>query len=212
MPSFLGSIIVYTWNRKFERRDTVPAKYYEIRWHSRAGQGAKSASQLFAEAVLDMGKYAQAFPEYGAERSGAPMRAFNRISDEKITVHSSVENPNVVVVIDDTLLSPAVVEGLDEKGVLIVNTTHPIEFIRKKTGFNGKICTIKATDIALEEIKRGIPNTVMLGTIARVTGLITLEAAEQKVRGMFEKKLSAEMLQANIRALKRGYEEVSCSG
>lgn len=190
----------------------MPAKYYEIRWHSRAGQGAKSASQLFAEAVLDMGKYAQAFPEYGAERSGAPMRAFNRISDERITIHSSVENPNVVVVIDDTLLSPAVVDGLSEKGILIVNTTHPIDFIRRKTGFNGKICTIRATDIALEEIKRGIPNTVMLGTIARVTGLITLEAAEQKVRGMFEKKLSEEMLQANIRALKRGFEEVNCSG
>ncbi|MGJ8454221.1 2-oxoacid:acceptor oxidoreductase family protein [Pseudothermotoga sp. U03pept] len=190
----------------------MPVKYYEIRWHSRAGQGAKSASQLLAEAILDMGKYAQAFPEYGAERSGAPMRAFNRISDEKITIHSSVEKPNVVVVIDDTLLSPSIVDGLQDDGILIVNTTHPVDYVRKKTGFKGKICTIKATDIALEEIKRGIPNTVILGTIAKVTGLITLEAAEQKIRGMFEKKLSAEMLQANVKALKRGYEEVSCSG
>ncbi|AEH51866.1 2-oxoacid:acceptor oxidoreductase family protein [Pseudothermotoga thermarum] len=190
----------------------MPAKYFEVRWHSRAGQGAKSAAQLLAEAVLDMGKYAQAFPEYGAERSGAPMRAFNRISDEKITVHSAVENPDVVVVIDDTLLSPAVVVGLKKEGVLIVNTAHPIEFVRKKTGFEGKICIVRATDIALEELKRGIPNTVMLGTIARVTGLITLETAAQRIREMFERKLPEEMIQANLRALKRGYEEVTCSG
>ncbi len=190
----------------------MPTKYFEIRWHSRAGQGAKSASQLLAEAVLEMGKYAQAFPEYGAERSGAPMRAFNRISDQRITVHSAVENPDVVVVIDDTLLSPSIVTGLREDGILIVNTAHPMEFVRRKTGFKGKVCTVRATDIALEEIKRGIPNTVMLGTLARVTGVITLEAAEQKIRTMFEKKLSEEMIQANLRALKRGYEEVSCSG
>lgn len=190
----------------------MPAKYYEIRWHSRAGQGAKSASQLLAEAVLDMGKYAQAFPEYGAERSGAPMRAFNRISDGKITIHSSVEKPNVVVVIDDTLLSPAVVEGITEDGVLIVNTTHPIDYIRKKTHFNGKICTLKATDIALEEIKRGIPNTVILGAVAKITNVVTLESLEQKIKNMFGKKLSEEMLEANLRALRRGYEEVACDG
>ncbi len=190
----------------------MPTKYFEIRWHSRAGQGAKSASQLLAEAVLEMGKYAQAFPEYGAERSGAPMRAFNRISDQKITVHSAVENPDVVVVIDDTLLSPSIVAGIREGGVLIVNTVHPIEFVRKKTGFNGKICTVRATDIALEEIKRGVPNTVMLGALAKVTGLITLEAVEQKIRDMFGAKFSEQVVQANLRALKRGYEEVSCSG
>ncbi|KAF2958961.1 pyruvate synthase [Thermotoga sp. Ku-13t] len=190
----------------------MPAKYFEIRWHSRAGQGAKSAAQLVAEAVLEGGKYAQAFPEYGAERSGAPMRAYNRISEGKIRVHHSIENPDVVVVIDDTLLSPGIVAGLREGGILIVNTKHSIDFVRKKTNFNGKVCVINATDIALEEIKRGVPNTVMLGTLARVTGLIDLQVVEKKIREMFERKLPEEMIQANIRALKRGYEEVQCGG
>lgn len=190
----------------------MPAKYYEIRWHSRAGQGAKSAAQLVAEAVLDEGRYAQAFPEYGAERSGAPMRAFNRISDGEIRVHHSVENPDVVVVIDDTLLSPSVVSGLKQDGVLIVNTKHSVEYVRKKTNFSGKICIVNATDIALQEIKRGIPNTVMLGTLAKVTNLVKMEVIEKRIREMFERKLSEEMIQANIRALRRGYEEVQCSG
>jgi len=190
----------------------MPAKYFEIRWHGRAGQGAKSASQLLAESVLEFGKYAQAFPEYGAERSGAPMKAFNRVSDEKILIHSSVENPDVVVVIDDTLLSPSVVQGLSEDGTLIVNTTEGEDFVRAKTSFRGKVCVIDATDIALQEIKRGIPNTVMLGAIAKVTGILSLEAVQRKVRLMFEKKLTPEAVEANIRAVQRGYEEVSCSG
>lgn len=194
------------------RRDKVPTKYFEIRWHSRAGQGAKSAAQLVAETVLEEGKYAQAFPEYGAERSGAPMRAFNRISEGRIRVHYSVENPDVVVVIDETLLSPSIVSGLKEDGVLIVNTKHPMDYVRKKTNFSGRVCIVNATDIALQEIKRGVPNTVMIGTLARVTGLVNLEVVERKIREMFERKLPEEMIQANIRALRRGYEEVQCSG
>lgn len=194
------------------RKDKVPTKYFEIRWHSRAGQGAKSAAQLVAEAVLEEGKYAQAFPEYGAERSGAPMRAFNRISEGRIRVHHSVENPDVVVVIDDTLLSPTIVTGLKKEGVLIVNTAHTLDYVRKKTNFDGRICLVNATDIALQEIKRGVPNTVMLGTLARVTGLVNLEIVEKKIREMFDRKLSEEMIQANIRALRRGFEEVQCSG
>ncbi|HBT40093.1 MAG: Pyruvate ferredoxin oxidoreductase, gamma subunit [Thermotoga sp. 50_1627] len=190
----------------------MPAKYFEIRWHSRAGQGGKSAAQLVAETVLEEGKHAQAFPEYGAERSGAPMRAFNRISEGRIRVHHSVESPDVVVVIDDTLLSPTIVSGLKEDGVLIVNTKHSFDFVRKKTNFNGKVCIVNATDIALQEIKRGVPNTVMIGTLARVTGLMNLEMVGKKIREMFERKLPEEMIQANIRALRRGYEEVQCSG
>jgi len=195
-----------------ERRERMPAKYFEIRWHGRAGQGAKSASQLLAESVLEFGKYAQAFPEYGAERSGAPMKAFNRVGDEKILIHSSVENPDVVVVFDDTLLSPSVVQGLSEDGTLIVNTTEGEDFVRAKTNFRGKVCVIDATDIALQEIKRGIPNTVMLGAVAKTTGILSLEAVQRKVRLMFEKKLTPEAVEANIRAVQRGYEEVSCSG
>jgi len=103
------------------------------------------------------------------------MKAFNRVSDEKILIHSSVENPDVVVVIDDTLLSPSVVQGLSEDGTLIVNTTKGEDFVRAKTKFRGKVCVIDATDIALQEIKRGIPNTVMLGAVAKTTGIFCSE-------------------------------------
>lgn len=191
----------------------MPGKIFEIRWHGRAGQGAKSASQMLAEAALDMGKYVQAFPEYGAERTGAPMKAFNRISDEPILLHSSVENPHLVVVIDDTLLgNPDILSGTSEETVLIVNTVRPVEWVRQKAGFKGKVCTIRATDIALEELGRGTPNTVMLGAIARVTGVIDLKYVEDKIKDMFLKKFGEQVVQKNIRALHRGYEEVICNG
>ncbi|ACM22859.1 Pyruvate synthase subunit porC [Thermotoga neapolitana DSM 4359] len=189
----------------------VAKKYFEIRWHGRAGQGAKSASQMLAEAALEAGKFVQAFPEYGAERTGAPMRAFNRIGDEYIRVRSAIENPDVVVVIDETLLSPAIVEGLSEDGILLVNTVKDFEFVRQKTGFNGKICVVDATDIALQEIKRGIPNTPMLGALVRVTGVVPLEVIEKRIEKMFGKKFPQEVVEANKRALRRGYEEVKCS-
>ncbi|ABR30210.1 pyruvate synthase [Thermosipho melanesiensis] len=191
----------------------MPAKYFEIRWHARAGQGAKSASQMLAEAALEMGKYVQSFPEYGAERTGAPMKAFNRVSDEPILIHSSVDYPDVVVIIDDTMLGqPALTDGTDENTVFIVNTVKDVEYVREKLGVKGKICTIAATDIALEELKRGIPNTVMLGAIAKVTGVITLESAEQRIRKAFSKKFPEELVEANVRALRRGFEEVKCNG
>ncbi|ANQ53444.1 pyruvate synthase [Thermosipho sp. 1063] len=191
----------------------MPAKYFEIRWHARAGQGAKSASQMLAEAALEMGKYVQSFPEYGAERTGAPMKAFNRVSDDPITVHSSVDNPDVVIIIDDTMLGqPMLVDGTDENTVFIVNTVKTIEYVREKLDTKGKVCTIAATDIALEELKRGIPNTVMLGAIAKVTGVITIESAEKRIRKTFSKKFSEELVEANVRALRRGFEEVKCNG
>lgn len=191
----------------------MPAKYFEFRWHARAGQGAKSASQMLAEAALEMGKYVQSFPEYGAERTGAPMKAFNRIADVPILVHSSVENPDVVIVIDDTMLgNPDLVAGVRDETIFIVNTTKDVDFVRTKLGVKGKVCVIPATDIALEEIKRGIPNTVMLGAIAKVTGVITLESVEERIRKIFGKKFSEEVVEANVRALRRGFEEVKCNG
>jgi len=190
----------------------MPVKYFEVRWHARAGQGAKSASQMLAESALEVGKYVQAFPEYGAERKGAPMRAFNRIGDIPILIRSSIENPDIVVVIDDTLLGdPAITDGLTEEGILLVNTVKGVDYVREKTGFKGKICVVKATDIALEEIKRGIPNTVMLGALVKITGIVSLESIEKRIEEMFGGKFSKEVVEANKRALKRGYEEVVCS-
>ncbi len=189
----------------------MPVKYLEIRWHGRAGQGAKSAAQMLAESALDQGKFVQAFPEYGAERTGAPMRAFNRIGDSPILVRAVIENPDIVVVIDDTLLSPSIVEGLDEdEGILLVNSVRSFDWIRKRTNFKGKICKVPATDIALEEIKRGVPNTVMLGALIKITDVVPLSAIEKRIEEMFMNKFGPEIVEANKRALKRGYEEVEC--
>ena len=189
----------------------MPVKYLEIRWHGRAGQGAKSAAQMLAESALDQGKFVQAFPEYGAERTGAPMKAFNRIGDTPILVRAVIESPDIVVVIDDTLLSEEIVSGLDdEEGILLVNTVRDFDWIRKRTDFKGKVCKVPATDIALEEIGRGVPNTVMLGALVKVTGVVPLEALEKRIEEMFLGKFGAEVVEANKRALKRGYEEVQC--
>lgn len=192
---------------------TTASKLLEIRWHGRAGQGAKSAAQILAEAALASGMFVQAFPEYGAERSGAPMRAFNKISSSYIRSHAPVLNPDVVVVLDDTLLGAIpVTDGMKEDSVLMVNTTRGVEWVRKRTGFSGKICIVKATDIALEEIGRGMPNTPMLGALVKVTDVVPLETVEKNIRETLGGKLSEKALEGNIRALRRGFEEVTCSG
>lgn len=190
----------------------MPEKYFEIRWHARAGQGAKSASQFLTEAAEEVGKYSSSFPEYGAERSGAPMKAFNRVADVPIRVKSNVEKPDVVCVIDDTLLkNPEVTDGLSEDKLLLVNTTRSIEEVRKLSNFKGKIGIISATEIALEEIGKGIPNTVMIGALIRATNIVPLDAVKEKIRAAFSKKFSEEVVRANIRALERGYQEVKFS-
>src|SRR3989338_8786448 len=127
----------------------------EVCWHGRGGQGAKTASQFLGEAALETGKYIQAFPEYGPERAGAPMRAYTRISDEPIYIHSSVTDPDVVVVIDPTLLGYVdVTEGLSDKGILLVSTEQSPAEIRKLTNFTkGKVGTVDASRIALETLK-----------------------------------------------------------
>jgi 2-oxoacid:acceptor oxidoreductase gamma subunit (pyruvate/2-ketoisovalerate family) len=191
----------------------VPEKYFEVRWHARAGQGAKSASQFLAEAALDAGKYSTSFPEYGAERSGAPMKAFNRISDIPVRVRSNVEKPDIVLVIDDTLLgNPELTAGLDEDKPLVVNTLMEPSKVRELTGFKGKIAVVPATDIALEEIKRGIPNTVMIGALVKLTEIVPLDSVKEKVTAAFSHKFSDEVVEANMRALERGYQEVKIDG
>ena len=147
----------------------------EVRWHGRAGQGVKTASYLLAEAAMDLGKYIQAFPEYGPERMGAPMAAYTRISDEKILIHSGVENPDIVVVIDPTLVGTIdVLKGVDlEKGIVIINSSiSPSQFRKKLPEFKGTIATVDATGIALDSIGRPIPNVPMLGALIRVTNLL----------------------------------------
>lgn len=181
----------------------------EVRWHGRGGQGAKTAAQFLAEAALDMGKFIQAFPEYGPERAGAPMRAYTRISEQPITIHSGVTNPEVVVVIDPTLLEPEVAEGLGEKGIVVVNSTEPPSAVRKKLGFSkGKVAVVDATGISLDTLGIPMPNTPMLGALLKVANLVPLESLEGKIKHKFMKKLGEEKTRANIDALKRAYKEV----
>ncbi|MCG2677997.1 2-oxoacid:acceptor oxidoreductase family protein [bacterium] len=181
----------------------------EIRWHGRGGQGAKTAAQFLAEATLDTGKYIQAFPEYGPERAGAPIRTYNRISTQPINLHCGVTNPEYVVVIDPTLLSPEVVEGLSDKGILLVNTSESVDSVRQKTGFKeGKVAIVDATKISLDTLGKPMPNMPMLGALIKVVPLVELDALYEKIKAKFLKKIGEEKTEANIVGIKRAYEEV----
>ena len=182
----------------------------EIRWHARAGQGAVTAAKTVAEAAMEEGKYIQASPEYGPERSGAPMRAFNRISDAPLRVHSQVTTPDIVVVIDPTLLdSEDILEGTREGAAIIVNAPEPPGALRTRLGIAGRrVYTLDATRIALDEIGRNYPNTPMLGALARVAGQFGLEAAKRRVAKSLGDKVKEAVLQGNLRAVQRGFDEV----
>lgn len=182
---------------------------FEIRFHGRGGQGAKTAAALLAEAAIEQGKYVQSFPEYGAERQGAPVKAYTRISDKPIYLHSGVTNPNVVVVVDQTLLkSIPVTEGLDDDGLLIVNTNDTAESVKNMVGFNGKIIIIDATKIALEELGRAITNTAMLGAVEKATNIVDFEALKSHMFKHFEYRLGKDLAEKNVNAFIRAYNEV----
>ncbi len=185
---------------------------FEIRWHGRGGQGAKTAALLFGEAALATGKYIQAFPEYGPERMGAPVQSFNRISSNPIRLHSGIENPDVVIVLDVTLLGQVdLVHGLDpDKGILIVNTPLDPEDIRSKLNFKGKIYTVDAASISQETIGRNIPNTPMIGGLLKATGLMGLDEMLEDTKSKLEKKFRnrPEVIEGNLNAIKRAYAEV----
>ncbi len=181
----------------------------EVRWHGRGGQGAKTAAQFLAEAALEVGKHIQAFPEYDPERAGAPIRTYTRISTQPINLHCSVANPEYVVVIDPTLLSSDVVEGLGESGVLLVNTKESAETVRKKTGFKkGKVATVDATQISLDTLGVPMPNMPMLGALLKVAPLVKPDDLYKKVQAKFLKKIGEEKTNANISGIKRAYQEV----
>jgi len=182
----------------------------EIRWHGRGGQGAKTASQFLGEAALDTGKYIQSFPEYGPERAGAPMKAFNRISEEAMTIHSSVTSPDIVVVIDPTLVKAIdVTEGLGDDGILLVNTDKSPEDIRNTTNFKkGKVGTVDATKIALETLKLSMPNMPMLGALLKVNPLVSIDELSERVKAKFLKKIGEQKTNANLEGIKRAYNEV----
>ena len=186
------------------------AQLIEIRWHGRGGQGVVTAGKLLAEMALASGDHFQAFPDYGPERMGAPIRAFTRLSSQPITIHSQIEEPDVVLVLDPTLLGTvAVAEGLKEDGSLLVNTSMSPAEVRKATGFKtGKAFTVDASHIAIEEMGREITNTPMLGAFARATGLFDIDDLAEQLKAWFGKKITAEAVEANVRALRRAAKEV----
>ena len=184
----------------------------EIRWHGRGGQGAKTASLLLADAAFNTGKYIQGFPEYGPERMGAPITAYNRISDERITIHSNIYEPDYVVVVDDTLLeSVDVTAGLKQEGAIVINTTKSPDEVRPLLkGYNGKVCTIDAKTISIETLGAYFPNTPMLAAIVKVSGIMDEQAFLDDMVGSFKHKFAKkpEVIEGNMAALKRALNEI----
>ena len=184
----------------------------EIRWHGRGGQGAKTASLLLADAAFNTGKYIQGFPEYGPERMGAPITAYNRISTTPIRVHSNVYEPDYVVVVDDTLLSAVdVTSGLKEDGAILINTTKTIDEIKPLLkGYNGSVYTIDARKISVDALGRYFPNTPMLAAIVKVTGIMTDEEFINDMQSSFKHKFAKkpEVIPGNMQAVEVALKEV----
>ena len=178
----------------------------EIRWHGRGGQGAWTASELLARAAIREGKYIQSFPEFGPERMGAPMRAFTRISDDPINLHCAIYSPDVVAVLDPTLLKTVpVTEGLKKDGVLVINTREPPAQLEKQLNFpRQQLWTISATDIAVDILGRPITNTAMLGAVARTAAIVNLKSIKEAVKQRFPLKIA----ERNIKIVERAYSEV----
>ena len=185
----------------------------EIRWHGRGGQGAKTASLLLADAAFNTGKYIQGFPEYGPERMGAPIRAYNRISDEPITVHSNIYEPDFVVVVDDTLLEVVdVTSGLKKDGAIIINTTKDSNEIKPYlNGYEGNVYKIDARKISMETLGKYFPNTPMLAAVVKVSGIMSDEDFLNDMIGSFKHKFAKkpEVIEGNMKALEMSLKEVT---
>ena len=183
-------------------------KILEVRWHGRGGQGAWTASELLARAAIAEGKYIQSFPEFGPERMGAPVTAFTRISTEPIKIHCAVYSPDVVAVLDPTLLKTVnVAEGLDEKtGNILVNTKENPAEVRKQLKSNaGKVWTVEASEISLKILGMPITNTAMLGAVARVTGIVSLET----IKKMIDERFRGDVAAKNFTVVKEAYQGVT---
>lgn len=184
----------------------------EFRWHGRGGQGAKTACLLLADAAFCSGKYVQGFPEYGPERMGAPITAYNRISDVLCSVHCNIENPDYVVVVDETLLdSVDVTHGLSPEGAVIVNTAHsPAQIREKLRGWQGRVCTIDARRISEETLGKNFPNTPMLAAAVKVSGVLEEAKFKKDMEDSFHHKFATkpQVVAGNMAALVQAWEEV----
>lgn len=179
-------------------------KMLEIRWHARGGQGAVTASKVLADAALESGKHVQAFPEYGSERMGAPIRAFNRISDTPITVYSQVTDPDIVVILDETLLASIdVAEGLVDDGVILINTEAAPDVVRKKIvhGEKYRVYTIDATGISRKHLGRRMPNTPTIGALSKLVDMLEAKEIADSFKRNYSAKFPADVVEKNIAAI-----------
>mgnify|MGYP002578642974 FL=1 len=185
----------------------------EIRWHGRGGQGAKTASLLLADAAFNTGKFIQGFPEYGPERMGAPITAYNRISNKPITVHSNIYEPDYVVVVDDTLLeSVDVTAGLKPDGAIIINTTKSADELKQLlSNYSGSIYTIDARKISLETLGKYFPNTPMLAAIVKVSAIMNDDEFLNDMKDSFKHKFAKkpEVIEGNMKAIEMALKEVN---
>lgn len=179
----------------------------EVRWHGRGGQGAVTSVELLAQAAIGVGKYAQGFPSFGPERRGAPVAAFSRIDDKKIKVRSGIYKPDVVIVLDSSLIGLVnVTDGLKPDGVLIVNTARTPQELKKELNFSGVVATVDGTGIARKEMGVPIANTTMIGALIKMTGFMGLDDLKESVEHRF-----GRIAQKNLTAMKRAYEEIKSS-
>lgn len=188
------------------------SKTIEIRWHGRGGQGAKTASLLLADVAFTQGMYVQGFPEYGPERMGAPITAYNRLSTEPLRIHSNIYNPDIVVVVDESLVDAVdVTAGLKEDGAIIVNSQRTPEEVRATfAGYRGKLYLIDAKTVSLRNIGKNMPNTPLLASVVKVSGIMEEEAFYENMRGSFAHKFASkpEVLEGNMRAIHDAWKEV----
>ncbi len=187
--------------------------FLEVRWHGRAQQGVVTAAKLLGESCLMAGNYVQAFPEFGPERMGAPVRAYNRVSADPIKLHCSVTNPGFILIADPTLIagSAGVTTGALKGAVFIVNTPKTPEVMRTELSLadkTAKVYTVDAATISLEAIGRFMPNTPLLGALARVTDIVTVEALINNFKANYAKKYSPKIIEGNVVAMQRGHDEV----
>ena len=184
----------------------------EFRWHGRGGQGAKTAALLLADVAFKTGKYVQGFPEYGPERMGAPITAYNRIGDSEIRVHSNIDHPNFVVVVDEGLLeSVDVAKGIKDGGAVVVNSSRTPEEVRNEIrDFDGKVYTIDAKKVSVTCLGKYFPNTPMLAAAVKISGVMEKDEFLREMEASFMHKFSSkpEVIEGNMNALKMAFEEV----
>lgn len=188
----------------------IDKKTFEVIFFARGGQGAKTASELVAHAAVLEGKYVKAFPFYGPERSGAPTRMFLRVSSDEIRTQEPVTDPDIVIVMDDTLLDiEDVTKNLDKNEYLIINTQKSLQEIKDQlTNFTGKIHALDATKIALDLTGNVNPNTVLVGKMIQLSEIVSLESVEEIFRGVFTEKIGKELTEKNILAMQAGYDSL----